>query len=105
GGAVVWVVDDVAVYGRRVVALLHESGFRTAEAAHAEGGWVLVRRLRPELVVLDYALSCPEGALLRTGWDLAERMSSDERTRHIPFLFVTGFDNQLRERVSSLALA
>ena len=103
GGALVLVVDDDSVYRRMVTALLHQNGYRTAEAAHAEAGWVLVRRLRPSLVVLDYALSCPEGALLRTGWDLADRMSSDERTRQIPFLFVTGFEAQLRERLDSVA--
>ena len=105
GGMLVLVVDDDPVYRRLVVALLHENGFRSAEAAHAEGAWVLVRRLRPRLIVLDYALSCPEGALLRTGWDLAERMNSDERTRHIPFLFVTGFEAQLRERLRGAAFA
>ncbi len=105
GGMLVLVVDDDPVYRRMVVALLQQNGHRTAEAAHAEAGWVLVRRLRPALVVLDYALSCPEGALLRTGWDLAQRMSSDESTRHIPFLFVTGFETQLRDRLRKVAFA
>ena len=103
GGALVLIVDDDPVYRKMVTALLHHNGYRTAEAAHAEAGWILVRRLRPALVVLDYAMSCPEGALLRTGWDLADRMSSDERTRQIPFLFVTGFETQLRERLESMA--
>ena len=102
GGPLVLVVDDDPVYRRMVTALLHQHGYRSAEASHAEAGWVLVRRLRPALVVLDYALSCPEGALLRTGWDLAERMSGDERTRNIPFLFVTGFERQLRERLDGM---
>jgi len=102
GGPLVLVVDDDTVYRRLVTTLLHQNGYRTAEAAHAEAGWVLVRRLRPSLVVLDYALSCPEGALLRTGWDLAERMNSDDRTRHIPFLFITGFEGHLLERLRTV---
>jgi len=102
GGALVLIVDDDSVFRRFVTALLQQRGYRTAEAAHAEAGWVLVRRLRPTLVLLDYALSCPEGAVLRTGWDLAERMSHDTRTRHIPYLFLTGFDAHLNEKLGEV---
>jgi PAS domain S-box-containing protein len=105
GGPLVLLVDDDPVFRRFACTLLQHNGYRTAEAAHAEAGWVLVRRLRPALVVLDYALSCPEGSVIRTGWDLAERMSSDSRTRHIPFLFVTGFEQQLRAKMKSSNLA
>ena len=56
------VVEDDTVFRRYLTSLLHEHGYRTVEARHAEGGWVLARRLRPASVVLDYALTCPEGA-------------------------------------------
>ncbi len=105
GGSLVLVVEDDAVFRRYLTALLHQHGFRTVEARHAEDGWVLARRLRPAVVVTDYALTCPEGANLRTGWDLAERMTSDALTRHIPMIFVTGFDAELREKLKSTAFA
>ena len=54
---------------------------------------------------LDYALSCAEGAVLRNGWDLAVRMTSDPATRHIPLVFVTGFDLELREKLRNTAFA
>ena len=93
------VVEDDSVFRRFLTTLLHQHGYRTVEARHAEGGWVLARRLRPSVVVLDYALTCADGANLRTGWDLAERMTSDSATRHIPLIFVTGFDGELREKL------
>lgn len=105
GGALVLVVEDDTVFRRYVASLLHSNGYRTVEARHAEMGWVLTRRLRPSVVVLDYALTCSEGASLRTGWDLAERMTSDPETRHIPLIFVTGFDDELREKLRTTAFA
>ena len=104
-GPLVLVVEDDPVFRRFLTALLHRHGYRTVLSAHAEGGWVLVRRLQPAVVVLDYALSCAEGAALRTGWDLAERMTADHDTRHIPLIFVTGFDTELRERLRVTAFS
>ncbi|MEO5616926.1 MAG: ATP-binding protein, partial [Candidatus Eisenbacteria bacterium] len=105
GGAVVLVVEDDAMFRHYMTSLLHGHGYRTVEARHAEGGWALARRLRPVVVITDYALPCPEGATIRTGWDLAERMTSDPLTRHIPLIFVTGFDQELREKLRSTAFA
>jgi PAS domain S-box-containing protein len=104
-GPLVLVVEDDPSFRRFLSALLHQHGYRTVQAAHAEGAWVLVRRLQPSVVVLDYALSCREGASLRTGWDLAERMIGDHETRHVPLIFVTGFDGELKEKLRSTAFS
>jgi len=104
-GSLVLVVEDDPVFRRFLTAVLHQHGFRTVASAHAEGAWMLARRLQPAVVVLDYALSCAEGATLRTGWDLAERMTGDQETRHIPLIFVTGFDTELREKLRSTAFS
>ena len=104
-GSLVLVVEDDPVFRRFLTAVLHQHGFRTVTSAQAEGAWMLARRLQPAVVVLDYALSCAEGATLRTGWDLAERMTGDQETRHIPLIFVTGFDAELREKLRSTAFS
>jgi len=101
GGAIILVVEDDAVFRRFLITVLHQHGYRTLEASNAETGWLLVHRLHPAVVVLDYALSCASGANLRTGWDLAERMAANTATRHIPIIFVTGFDGQLRHKLES----
>jgi len=105
GGALVLIVEDDPVFRRFLTAVLQQSGYRTVEADHAESGWMLVRRLRPAVVVLDYALSCGDGAALRTGWDLATRMTSEAETRHTPIVFVTGFDRELKDKLRATAFA
>jgi PAS domain S-box-containing protein len=105
GGALVMVVEDDAVFRRYLSALLQGHGYRTVEAHSAESGWVLARRLRPSVVLLDYALTCAENANLRTGWDLAERLTTDPKTRHIPLIFVTGFEGELTGKLKSTAFA
>jgi PAS domain S-box-containing protein len=105
GGPLVLIVEDDPIFRRYISTLLHTKGYRTTEARHAEGGWVLARRLRPAVMVLDYALSCPDGASIRTGWDLAVRMTSDAKTRHIPIIFVTGFDDEVKGKLRDNAFA
>jgi signal transduction histidine kinase/DNA-binding response OmpR family regulator len=105
GGALVLVVEDDPVFRRFLTAVLQQSGYRTVEADHAEAGWMLARRLHPAVIVLDYALSCGDGAALRTGWDLAQRLTGEDETRHIPLVFVTGFDGELKEKLRANAFA
>ena len=105
GGALVMVVEDDPVFRRYLAALLQGNGYRTVEARSAESGWLLARRLRPSVIVLDYALTCAENANLRTGWDLAERLTADAKTRHIPLVFVTGFEGELIEKLKATAFA
>lgn len=103
GGPLVMIVEDDPVFRKFVTAVLHPYGYRTVEVDSAESAWVRLRRLRPNMVVLDYALSCGEGAGIRTGWDLAERMTADPETRHVPILFLTGFETEVRERLTRTA--
>jgi len=105
GGSLVLVVEDDAVSRRLMTEVLKHGGYRTLEAENAESAWVLVRRLHPACIVLDYALSCSDGATMRTGWDLARRLTSEPDTRHIPLIFVTGFDGELREKLRSTVFA
>jgi PAS domain S-box-containing protein len=105
GGQLVLIVEDDAVFRHFLSALLHAHNYRTVEARSAENGWLLARRLRPSVVVLDYALACAENASLRTGWDLAERLTSDAKTRHIPVIFVTGFEGEVQEKLKGTAFA
>ncbi len=105
GGPLVLVVEDDPVSRRLLTVVLQQTGYRTMAAENAEAAWVLVRRLHPECIVLDYALSCSDGASMRTGWDLAQRLTADPDTRHVPIVFVTGFDGELREKLRSTLFA
>ncbi len=105
GGALVLVVEDDPSFRKYLCTLLQSSGYRTVEAMNAEAGWILTCRLMPALVITDYAMTCAEHAHLRTGWDLAQRMSSDAQTRHIPIVFVTGFDEELKAKLKATTFA
>jgi PAS domain S-box-containing protein len=105
GGSLALIVEDDPTFRKYVAAVLNARGYRTIEARTAESGWLLARRLRPSIVLLDYALTSAEGAQLRTGWDLAERMAGDDETRRIPLIFVTGFDEEVRERMRTTAFS
>jgi PAS domain S-box-containing protein len=101
GGPLVLIVEDDRVFRRFLVELLHRNGYRTVETPHAEGGWMLATRLMPSTILLDYALSSPADASMRTGWDLAERLAGDPRTRHVPVIFLTGFESEVKERLAA----
>jgi PAS domain S-box-containing protein len=105
GGPLILIVEDDPAFRKFCSALLHHHGYRTVEAASAEVGWVLMRRLRPAALVLDYALTCSEGARLRTGWDLAQQVAADPETRDVPFIFLTGFEEQVGEKLENAAFA
>jgi PAS domain S-box-containing protein len=103
GAPLVLVVEDDPVFRHFLVSVLHHRGYRTVEAAHAEDGWAMLQLYSPACVVLDYALSCGDGAQLRTGWDLANRMTTQASTRHVPIVFVTGFDGELQLKLRGTA--
>lgn len=105
GGSLALIVEDDPTFRKYLVALLNQRGYRTIEAKNAESGWLLARRLHPSVVILDYALTSAETAVMRTGWDLAERLAADEQTRRIPVIFVTGFEAEVQEKLRSTAFA
>jgi CheY-like chemotaxis protein len=105
GGSLALIVEDDTTFRKYLAALLNQRGYRTIEAKTAESGWLLARRLRPAVIILDYALTSAETAVMRTGWDLAVRIAKDEQTRRIPMIFVTGFEAEVQEKLRSTAFA
>ncbi len=100
-GALVLVVDDDPGFRAWVAHQLQHGGFRTLFAGTAEDGWREVRNAKPRVVLIDHALPSGPDQALRSGWDLGVRISSEAATRHVPFVFVTGFDDEIRARLAS----
>ncbi len=105
GGSLVLVVEDDPVFRAFVCTVLHQRGYRTLEARGADQGWNALQEHRPDCVVLDYALTSAEGGGMRTGWDLAQRMSTEPATRHLPIVFLTGFDGELQAKLKATEFA
>jgi two-component system chemotaxis response regulator CheY len=80
---------------------LRIEGLNVLEASDGGGGLARARSERPDLVVTDVAMPG------RDGFQLAEALRSDEKTRQIPLIFLsgdTGPDNAARaQQLGALA--
>ena len=80
--------------------VLHSQGFTPYAAAGAEDAFARACADRPDVIVTDLAM--PEG----DGWELIERLASDERTKHIPVVMLTACATEaVRERAAREGLA
>jgi CheY-like chemotaxis protein len=77
-------VDDFADNRAMYAQFLTFSGFRVAEAANGKEALEKAAELLPDLVVMDLSLPVMDG------WEATRRLKSDERTRGIPVLALTG---------------
>ena len=80
----VLVVDDFEDNRAVYVEYLSSSGYRVAEAADGLQAVELVRRLRPDVVVMDMTLPVMDG------WQATRCLKSDTATRAIPIVALTG---------------
>jgi len=76
-------IDDDTGFVQEVSAHLSGNGFVVETAASAEQGWTMVKRVRPDLVVLDRLL--PD----QDGFDLLRRLKENHSTRNIPVVLAT----------------
>ncbi len=80
----VLIVDDED-YIRRILSFkLERAGYSTCEAQSAEGAERLLSEHHVDLVLLDVGL-----ATSTNGFDLAERLRHDARTKRLPIILLT----------------
>jgi CheY-like chemotaxis protein len=77
-------VDDFEDNRAMYAQFLTFSGFRVAEAANGSEALAKATQLLPDLVVMDLSLPVMDG------WEATRRLKSDDRTRGIPVLALTG---------------
>ena len=77
------VVDDDPQIIRLLQAYLEQAGFVVLTAPEGETAWQLIRRERPDLVILDLML--PK----RDGWDITRRVRADEHLAGMPIVLLT----------------
>ena len=78
------VVDDYQDAREMYAEYLQFSGFRVAEARNGNEAVEKAFELRPDLILMD--LSLPG----KDGWEATRELKSDDRTRHIPVVALTG---------------
>ena len=104
-GPLALVVEDDRALTTWLRAVLHADGIRTAVADSAERAWMMLRRLRPSVVVLDHALPAGPMARFRTGAQLARHMAENRATADIPVVLLTGHDPVALEGAGALPKA
>jgi two-component system cell cycle response regulator DivK len=80
----VLVVDDIEDNRVMYAEFLRFSGFRVVEAGNGVEAIKVAMARAPDLIVMD--LSLP----LMDGWEATRRLKSQEHTRHIPVIALTG---------------
>jgi two-component system cell cycle response regulator DivK len=82
--ALVLVVEDYQDAREMYAAYLQFSGYRVAEATNGLEAIEKTVELMPDIILMDLALPKMDG------WEATRRLKSDERTKHIPIVALTG---------------
>ncbi|MFL6279046.1 MAG: response regulator [Vicinamibacterales bacterium] len=83
-GPLVLVVEDYQDAREMYSAYLQFSGYRVAEAINGLEAIEKTLALMPDIILMDLALPKVDG------WEATKRLKSDERTKHIPIVALTG---------------
>jgi DNA-binding NarL/FixJ family response regulator len=82
------VIDDDARLRRQFAEVLRLEGFEVIEARHGREGVERARQDAPDLVLCD--ITMPE----MNGHRVLETLRGEPRTAHLPFIFLTGWNEQ-----------
>jgi CheY-like chemotaxis protein len=82
----VLLIDDDDALRLLCAVTLRALGIEVIEAANGERGLELIRRKRPDLVLLDVSMPGLDG------FEVGEMVRRHRRTRHIPLMFLSGED-------------
>ena len=78
------VVDDYQDAREMYAEYLQYSGFRVAEASTGNEALAKAFELKPDLILMDLSLPGMDG------WEATRHLKSDDRTKHIPVVALTG---------------
>ena len=84
GGPLVLIVEDYEDAREMYAEYFRYSGFRVAEARNGLEALEIAQKLLPDVILMDLALPGMDG------WEATRKLKSDERTRRIPVIAVTG---------------
>jgi DNA-binding response OmpR family regulator len=94
------VVDDDPVILRLIEVNLDLEGFEVVTSDRGEDAIEKAREITPDLILLD--LMMPEVS----GWEIAERLQADDKTKDIPLVFLSArTQDEDRRRGEELGVA
>ncbi|HVB84846.1 MAG TPA: response regulator [Rhodanobacteraceae bacterium] len=77
------IIDDSPTDVRVFTTLLEKAGHRVSSAGNADDGIALVKRARPDLVIMDVIMPG------MNGFQATRTLSRDAETQHVPILIIT----------------
>lgn len=80
------IIEDSAINQRLAQAMLKQGGHEALAAGRADEGLELVRRERPDLILMDIQLPDMDGLAV------ARTLKSDPAVKHIPIVAMTAYD-------------
>ena len=90
GDRVLLIIEDDAKFGRILLDLAHDRGFKAVVSATGSGALPLVRRFNPAVITLD--INLPD----MDGWRLLDILKRSPETRHIPIHIISVDDPRER---------
>jgi len=84
----VLIVDDQPNNLRLLSTTLTEAGYRVRNAISGPMALMGIEKALPQLILLDIMM--PQ----MNGYELCQHLKSDERTQHIPIIFLSALDNE-----------
>jgi putative two-component system response regulator len=86
--ATILVVDDEERNVKLLKTLLHAEGYATLAANNGTDALAVAAAERPDLILLDVMMPGMDG------FEVAERLKADQRTRPVPVIMVTALDDR-----------
>ena len=90
GDMVMLIVDNDLAFGRILLDMAHEKGFKGVFTSHGNAAVALAREFKPSAMTLD--ISLPD----INGWRVLDRLKNDFTTRHIPIHIISTDDERRR---------
>lgn len=89
------IVEDTILTVRLLKQIFDSAGYDTSEAYDGEEGLKKVEEYRPDLIVLDTVMPKLDGL------EVCKRLKTDENTKHIPIVILTGQD-EVSDKIKGL---
>ncbi len=90
GEKVLLIIEDDVKFGRILLDLAHDRGFKAVVSATGSGALPLVRRFSPSMITLD--INLPD----MDGWRMLDILKRSPETRHIPIHIISVDDPRER---------
>ncbi len=96
-GLLILVVDDDKKFADFLRSFLVKNSFRFVWASNAEDGWNYILNLKPDVLILDYAIPYKASAEVKNGFDLFLKVRETPEVRDIPIIILTGHLQKVKE--------